>query len=189
MSFHSNHHTYDAIKIFRQHIELGVCIESSVLLNLICVVGQAEPYHQTKTGKVERIHKPQYFSYLRTTGVLMYCTWFLSWCPWLWHPTGTAQNRVRHANEVSRWVGPKGLANKLPSSDIPFCKRNLIFAPPSVPWPECLQFFKVRWLNKQGCPSLSSGHAIHLLHHLESGLRILGSPLWSLNNSTALFSS
>lgn len=36
-----------------------------------------------------------------------------------------------------------------------------------------LQFFKVRRHNKQGFPSLSSGHVIHLLRHLQSGLQNL----------------
>jgi hypothetical protein len=75
--------------------------------------------HVRKLDKVERVQRPWH------TGTHLLPARFLAWntchTPQVGH---TTQNRVLHANEVSR--GPEGLANKLPFSDISSCKRYLI---------------------------------------------------------------
>jgi hypothetical protein len=50
----------------------------------------------------------------------------------LWPLLRYTVHRVLHAKEVSGWANSKGLANKLPFTDIPSCRRHLISGPPRV---------------------------------------------------------
>jgi hypothetical protein len=106
--------------------------------NLIscCSVGQVEPCHQTKTGKVECIQKPWEFSYMRTVGVLS----TLNLVPVLENLTMTPHIKIVTMSHVAqstkfsmlmRYLDRPAtrLANKLSSSDIPSCKRYLISSP------------------------------------------------------------
>lgn len=118
-----------------------------------------------ETGKVARIQKPQYFPYLRMIGVSS----TLDPVPVLEHVTMTLHMRIMITGRVrntefsmqtSRWSGPKGLANKLPFSYIPSCKRQLKHS-----------YFPLRMMNKQfrkaRTVSLSKNCHGGNLHHTE----------------------